>query len=377
MLESLVSKVTKFFPKRKKSCLKNILLLCLCILDKNTVNLNKAKDAAGKVLGNTTTAPSSHYKRLIRIFDDFSFSSLWIELLRYGVQLLRLKYDHLILDGTSWKSGSRWFHYMTLCIVYKKVAIPIFWLDLNKHGNSNTKERKKLITKALRFFDLKGKVLLADREYIGQEWFKFLIDKGLDFNIRSKVNTYVEAINGSPGKSYEELVNKVQRSKVPTKALRKKFVLNGMELYFVVAKNRKPNAKEPLMFLITNVDKPASFLVGTYSIRWKIEQCFFHLKSNGFDLESLNLEGQSRCKLLMAATVFAYLLSVHEGLKTYKKVPMKKYKNGETRKAKSVFTHGREQLAVFCHSMTSFCKYINREIRQALNSYRSPDALNV
>lgn len=168
MLESLLINITNFFPKRSVSCLKNLLLLCLGILDKETVNLNRIKNSIGKLSGNNKTLPDSHYKRLIRFFDQFSFSSLWIELIGYGFNLLRLKSDYVLLDGTSWKSGSQWFHYITLCIVYKKVAIPIFWLDLKKHGNSNYRERKKLICKAFRFFDLSDKILIADREYIGK-----------------------------------------------------------------------------------------------------------------------------------------------------------------------------------------------------------------
>lgn len=353
------------------------MLLCLGILDKETINLNKVKNAIGRLSGKTETAADSHYKRLIRIFNNFSFSSLWIELIGFGVNLMRLKSTYVLLDGTSWKSGSRWFHYTTLCIVYNDVAIPIFWLDLNKQGNSNLKERKKLISKAFRFFDLTGKTLVADREYIGKDWFKFLIDKGLNFVIRSKTNTYKTAINDSPGKSYDELISKVLRSKVPYKALRKLFYLNGLKLYFIVAKNPDVDSNERFILLISNLKEPASRLASIYLKRWKIEHCFFHLKSNGFNLESINLQSKSRRRLLMAVMVLAYLISVHEGLKTYKFVSLKKYANGETWKEKSVFKHGFEKITVYCDSITTFCRYLDQEIRHALRGYRSPKALNV
>ena len=377
MLEPLLVKITEYFPDKSKSCLKNVLLLCLGILEKETVNLNRIKNSIGKFNGNLNTRSDSHYKRLIRLFDNFSFSSLWIELIAYAMQLMRLKSKYLLLDGTSWKSGSRWFHYLTLCVVYKGVAIPIFWLDLKKHGNSNFKERKKLITKAFRFFNLKGKILIADREYIGKDWFKFLVDKGLDFVIRSKVNTYKSAINSVSGKSYDELIAKVLRSKKPYKALRKQFVLNGMTLYFVVAKNPDENRKEPYILLITSLDKSAYEIAQVYLIRWKIEHCFFHLKSNGFNLEAMNLKNSSRCKLLMAIVVFAYLLSVQEGLKTYDQVPLKQYDNGEVWKEKSVFRHGFEKMVIHCISILSFCKFLVHEIRRVSKVYQSPKSINV
>ncbi len=39
-----------------------------------------------------------------------------------------------------------------LSIVYKGIAIPIFWELLDKRGNSNTSERKKLLNKFINCF---------------------------------------------------------------------------------------------------------------------------------------------------------------------------------------------------------------------------------
>jgi hypothetical protein len=61
-------------------------------------------------------------------------------------------------------------------IAYKGVTIPIMWTMLPKCGNSNTLERKELIQ---RFLDLFGEesieASLADREFIGDDWFRELI----------------------------------------------------------------------------------------------------------------------------------------------------------------------------------------------------------
>jgi hypothetical protein len=77
----------------------------------------------------------------------------------------------------------------------------------------------------LRYFDLRGKTLLAYREYVGKEWFKFLIERDLNFVIRLRQGHYEQAINAAEGKSYQALVNKVKRSKVEGKALKKAFIL--------------------------------------------------------------------------------------------------------------------------------------------------------
>jgi hypothetical protein len=378
MLDSLLGKVSSFFPNHNKTCLRNILILSLAILQKETVCLNRLKTAVGSITGNRLTTSGSNYKRLIRIFDNYAFSSLWLDLLKYVFLLLRLKTEYIILDGTSWKHGSRWYHYITLCVVYQGVAIPFYWLDLHKHGTSNFKERKRLFTKAMRHFNLEGKTLIADREYIGKDWFKFLIDKGIDFVIRSKTNAYKADIDAAPGKILADIVKKVMRSGIPNKRVRKAFTLNGRRLYVVVVKNHKKNAKEPYLILLTNMDKSAKAICEIYPIRWKIEHCFKHLKSNGFCLETINLKGPARQHLLMALMVFTYILSVLEGLKVYHTVAVKKYHEEQREgKAESVFRAGINQLAQHCVTFVRFCRFLTAQIKTALRSYRSANLLNV
>jgi hypothetical protein len=87
--------------------------------------------------------------------------------LSFIFQLLRLKSDYLTLDVTSWKRGEVWCHYLVLCVIYNGVAIPIFWMDLEKQGISSTKERISFMKRVFRSFNLTNKILIADREYIG------------------------------------------------------------------------------------------------------------------------------------------------------------------------------------------------------------------
>ena len=64
-----------------------------------------------------------------------------------------------------------------IAICYKGIAYPILWQLLPKAGNSNTAERKALMKRFLRLVPAsKIKVFLADREFIGAEWFRFLRD---------------------------------------------------------------------------------------------------------------------------------------------------------------------------------------------------------
>jgi hypothetical protein len=377
MEELLLNKLTKELPKRNTTCLRNILILAMGMIQKETVCLNKIKGAIGAITRNTTTKPESHYKRLIRIFDRYALSSLWLELLQCVFRLLRLKSDYLLLDGTSWQRGSRQFHYLTLGVVYQGVAIPIYWEDLQKKGNSNLKERKNIIQKALKYYNLKDKILLADREYIGEDWFCFLKKHQIDFVIRLRKKNYKEAVNAAEGKSYGTLERKVLRSRKADKAIGKAIWLKGQPFTFVIVKNARPNAAEPLIYLLSTLMEAASSIAVRYPIRWQIETCFKHLKSNGFELEEINLKGRSRTKLLMAVVVFAYTLAVHEGLKEYKKVSVKRYADGTTAKACSVFRDGLDKVNACCYNLIGFCSYLIENLINKLPTYRSKQAIIV
>ena len=132
MLTRLLAKITEYLPNHGKSCVKNVLILSLCLLTQETVNLNKLKGTVGAILGQSSTPASSNYKRLIRVFDRHSDSSLWLDLLVFASTFLGLGGDYLILNGTSWRSGKVTFHFLTLCVVYRNVAIAIFWRNLQK-----------------------------------------------------------------------------------------------------------------------------------------------------------------------------------------------------------------------------------------------------
>jgi len=310
---------------------------------------NRLKSIVSQYTGKLSK-PASNYKRLIRIFDNNSLSNLWLELLKFAFLLLRLQVEELVLDGTSWKRGERWFHYMTLCIVYKGVAIPIYWEDLAKHGISNYEERERLLSRALKYFNLEGLTLLADREYIGLEWFKLLIGNEINFNIRLKKNIYKDCINACKGLTHEVMTQKIMRSKLPNKTLSKLVELKeipGQTFRFVATKNPKKDPKDPVIYLLTNVlEKSAKAIAYQY-------------------------------RLLMAVTVFTYVLSIHEGLKEYDKIPMKIYNENLKEKAVSVFRNGLNRIFRFTLHLDHFCQYIIREVSSANRKYQSPFSINV
>ena len=70
-------------------------------------------------------------------------------------------------------------------------------MALGKAGNSNTAERKESFRRAWRYLKTYPCCLLADREFIGADWLRFLLkQKGLDFIIRIRYDSWLTLANG-------------------------------------------------------------------------------------------------------------------------------------------------------------------------------------
>lgn len=373
MIKSLQDKFTEEFSNWSTSLLKNILCLTLGILEKENCNLMKVASSVEKIWGGPNST-SSHYRRLNRLFQSHSDSDAWLDLLVQASRFQTHSCQYLTLDGSSWEKGKTKHHYLTLASIHDGVAQPIYFQDLEKKGTSNQEERIAFFKECLKHYNLEGKTLLADREYIGTDWFSFLFEHHINFIIRCRQGNYKSQVNAESGMSYEEMERKVLRSKKPNKCIHKIIEIEGQYYQFIITKNHKNKDEEPLLYLMSNLTTKAQKIVPKYRIRWQIECCFKHLKSNGFQLENMNVKGLKRKRLLMSIIIFAYSLSIKEGIKTYKNVSFKKYKDGTRYKSRSLFRHGRDKLRSKVRNITDLCKLI---LEFGNNRYRSPNAINV
>lgn len=73
------------------------------------------------------------------------------------------------------------------------MSFPILFRLLPKRGNSNCKERINIMQRFIRLFGRDSiKCLVADREFVGNEWFKWLNDNAIQYHIRIRDNFWVE-----------------------------------------------------------------------------------------------------------------------------------------------------------------------------------------
>ncbi len=354
MIYPLSHKLSVLDGRYQKCVLQNIEMLLSCILVSRTVNLNKLKDDLPNVLKVKNLKPLSCYKKLLRCVEMCSPSRLWLDLLIWGLSHVWGVIHTLHIDGTEWSFGTYNIHVLVLSADFQGIAIPVFFKTYRHKGVLSETDRINFMKKALRYHDLSGKTLLADREFIGDKWLCFLNEQGIKFIIRLRKQMYKNTINAAgqdEGRSSKNAFTVLDSyEKLKQRALKKGYAqtriyINKQEFRVEFWKNKhhQESVKDPIIFLITNIlDKNR---VGKkYQQRWKIEYCFKHLKSNGFDIEDIGFKKIHKIQFIIAVVIVIYILAICQGLiadkKNKTKSKWKQYKNGLKTRAISIFRQG-------------------------------------
>ncbi|MDJ1472352.1 hypothetical protein QNI19_08905 [Cytophagaceae bacterium DM2B3-1] len=99
---TLLSKLSRLKGKYPKSTLKNVELLLSGILSARSVSLYKIKDELSLLTAKTDVSRHTHYKRLLRIFERYGSTRLFIDLLVWALSLVKGKVEHffwILLNG--------------------------------------------------------------------------------------------------------------------------------------------------------------------------------------------------------------------------------------------------------------------------------------
>lgn len=313
------------WSKPRIDCFVNILL---AIILSKTVNL-----AQLPCLIASKAKQSSRYRRLQRFFEGFTIEIAVVSKLVY--RLFGFDKVYLTMDRTNWKWGKSHINILMLGIVYKGIAIPILWTLLGKAGNSETAERIDIIARFINLFG-EGKILglLADREFVGAKWFKWLNQGNIPFYIRIKNNTITTNSRGLEV-DIEGLFNglAIQQQRA-LKGLRKVY---GNQVY--LAGLRTP--KNELLIVATNKDPENA--IEMYAKRWEIETLFGCLKGRGFNFEDTHMTDNEKISKLIAILTVAFAWAYKAGeWRHEEKEPIKIKKHG--RLAVSIFRYGLDYI---------------------------------
>ena len=189
-------------------------------------------------------------------------------------------------------------NYLVVSIAWQGASIPIVWTCLDKSGgNSNADERIAIMERVLRLIPAK-KIdgLLADREFIGHEWFDWLDKQGIVCRLRIKDNTSVMGSGGKPIKAVQLFWN-IKLYQIVTWHSKRK--VSGVNMY--IGARRSVDG----LLIVVATKKPEN-MVEDYYKRWSIETLFGCLKSRGFDLESTHMTNLDRMDKLMGILALAF-----------------------------------------------------------------------
>ena len=309
-----------------KARVKFIAAFILSLIKLTTVNFTKLSNAL-----NGKAKQKSNYRRIQRFFALFELP--YTAVAGLILNLLPIKTDFTIsIDRTTWDFGKLTINLLTAGIVYQGIVFPIVWISLPKKGNSNTSERIQLMERLLQRVDKALiKEIVADREFIGQEWFAWLKAHGLRFAIRIKENATTK--NGKGDIALRQLFGDLQVHQ--ERILRKPRLVYGHHLYLSVL--RLPDE----FVIVVSIEKGRGALEA-YKKRWGIEVLFAALKTRGFELEETHLTHLERIEKLVAILAIALTWAHLIGEWIAQTQPLKIKKHG--RKEKSFFRYGLDHL---------------------------------
>ncbi len=326
---------THFQGKVNLSRLKLIAMFVFALCKVQTVGFEKLANAF-----DSEALAASSLRRIQRFIALYVLDSDLIAKLIFGL-LPNKENLKLSIDRTNWKFGQTNINIFMLGVTYKGVAFPLLFKMLDKRGNSNCRERIDLVDRFIRLFGTNCiDCLMADREFVGDNWIKFLNDNNIRYYIRIRNNFRVFI----PHKNKEIKVSWLFNSLKTGEFLHyRRIIRMGTQLCYVSGCKVNSKGKGTEFLIIVSFNKPEQAQIN-YKDRWQIETCFRAMKTSGFDIEKTHLQDIERLEkltlIVMIAFVWCYKtgIFIHENIK---KIEIKKH----GRKAKSIFKCGLSYIA--------------------------------
>lgn len=306
--------------------IKFLASLIIALLKTRTVCLT---DIATAFSGKAKTA--SKYKKLQRFFRFYEMDINSVSQLVAAIIPISKEKWTLSIDRTNWKLGKANINILCIGICYKGICFPVVWLSLNKRGNSNIPERIAIIEKFISLFGKeKIRSLTADREFIGNKWFAYLLARKIPFRIRIKDNFKIISSKGN-----QVPIKLLFRNLKPgeVRILRRPRKICEVRVFIIGQK--LPTGE----YLILVTDDHPKTAMEDYSLRWEIETLFACLKTRGFNFEATHMTKLDRINKLVAvlAITFSWCHITGEWLHKQKPIKIKK--------------HGRPEISLFRYGL--------------------------
>ncbi|MEM9213282.1 MAG: IS4 family transposase [Cyanobacteria bacterium P01_F01_bin.150] len=258
-------------------------------------------------------------RRLLRL-PNFTIEDLWFPCVRVLLQKMFVPKEriYLAIDRTSWGI----VNILMVSVIYDHRAWPIYWEALDKKGNSNLDEQKRVLGTSLALLSESVPVVLGDREFCSPKLAHWLGEQNAYFCLRQKCNTKIL----EEAEVYQELRDYGLQPGT-------KLFLNDRQVtkqkefgtYNVACKWKRSyrgfKTKEAWFILtnLTDIDEA----IKCYQHRFSIEEMFRDLKSGGYSLEGSKLDPEYISKLLIVISI-AYTSAMLQD-KALKRMGIQKY----------------------------------------------------
>ena len=277
----------------------------------------------------------SSLRRIQRFIAKFSLEGDLISKMIFSILPHEPPYQ-LTIDRSNWKFGETDINVFMLGIVYQGVAYPLMFTMLPKRGNSNTKERISLIERYIKLFGRETiDVILADREFVGEEWMAYLNEKKIRYYLRIRNNFEVFIPKNGHKVKASWLFTRLRLGE--SMHLHKIYYVNNQACYLSGSKVKGKDGNIEYQ-IIVSFNKPEK-AIETYRNRWQIEMTFRAMKSSGFNIEDTHLSDIQRIEklLLLVMIAFVWVYNVGDYVhRNIKEIKLKKH----GKKAKSIFRYG-------------------------------------
>jgi hypothetical protein len=280
-----------------------------------------------------------HLQRFLNL-DALSVVLLWFPLIeemlkrhfKPGAQLV------IALDRTQWKENN----VLMVSAIYKKRALPIFWVLLEKDGSSNLAEQQKALRPAIRLLKKYKLVLVGDREFhsielaswLQQENVSFVLSQKKDTTFRQKRRDFqpLSSIAIHPGiRQFYTNINLTQKPG---------FSRFNLAVYW--KRKYRGKLEDEAWYLLTNLpDLNAAIKI--YSQRFGIEAMFKDCKTGGYNLEGSKASPDRLVRLILliaVAMTSAWLQGQRTLLQRQQTYVCRPQEKGRTRKRHSSFWIG-------------------------------------
>lgn len=213
----------------------------------------------------------------------------------------------LIMDRTNWKFGKTNHNLLVISAIFMGQAVPICFVNLGSAGNSNAGQRIDLLQKLLKIIPAdKIESLMTDREFIGEDYIRFLQENNIAFITRIKENILLKLSSGHVVMAGEYFKN----TKFGTATAPEIVALSSGIITNIQAKR---TCKGLVLVIFDGIDANLPSVaepVNLYRKRWRIECGFQALKKKGYDLEATHMKDCRKIELLMAIAAICFALSI-------------------------------------------------------------------